>query len=266
MNIFKRELRAGLKPFIFWMIGMFLLVFAGIAKFQGISAAGSDFSELLASFPRIFLALMGIVGVDVNTLGGYSAILFYYVLICAVIYSVHLGSSAVSRESIDKTYEFTFTKPRSRGRVLAMKLAAGWIYLLLFCVLVVVFSLAAVASLKMAESITLLSVLFAVSIFLIGSLFIALSAFFASAAKRPEKGSLYGNLAFLFAFILGVVCNMLEHPGLLRLISPFSYYIPADLITGSFSLPYTGFTLLLIAASLVGAFTLFKKKDLTYSV
>jgi ABC-2 type transport system permease protein len=266
MNILKRELRAGLKPFIFWIIGMFLLVFIGIAKFQGVSAAGSDFSELLASFPRIVLALMGIVGLDISTLGGYSAILFYYVLICAIIYSVHLGSNAVSRESVDKTYEFVFSKPCSRGRVLAMKLLAGWLYLLLFCALVIVFSLAAVASLKTAESIKLPTLLFALSIFLLGSLFIALSAFFASAARRPEKGSLYGNLAFLYAFTLGVVYNMLEHPGILKLISPFTYYIPADLIANKFDLPYTGLTLLLTAASLYGAFTLFKKKDLTYSV
>ena len=266
MNILKRELRAGLKPFIFWMIGMFLLVFAGIAKFQGVSAAGPDITALLASFPRIVLAVLGIVGVDINTLGGYTAILFYYVLICAVIYAVHLGSGAVSRESVDKTYEFVFSKPCSRVRVLLMKLLAGWLYLLVFSVMTLVFSLAAVSTLNTSESIAAPAAMLAASVFLTGSLFIALSAFFAAAAKRPEKGSLFGNLAFLWAFVLGVICNMLEHPGILRIVSPFSYFIPADLVSGSFDLPYAGLTLLLIAASLFGAFTLFEKKDLTYSV
>jgi ABC-type Na+ efflux pump permease subunit len=144
-----------------------------------------------------------------------------------------------------------------------MKLLASWIYLLLFCVFTAVFSLGAIASLKTSEDITGQVFLFTLSVFLIGSLFIALSAFLAAASKRPEKGSLYGNLAFLYAFILGVVYNMLEHPGLLKLISPFTYFIPADLISERLDPVYTGVTLLLTAVFLTAAFSLFRKKDLT---
>lgn len=263
MNILKRELRAGLKPFILWMIAVFVLDFVGIMKFEGVSAGGADMSELLASMPRVLLAVLGMVGVDINTLGGYASILFYFVLICAVIYSVHLGSSAVSRESVDKTYEFVFTKPRTRSHVLAMKLAAAWIYLLLFCVFNVIFSVAAVSTLKTAENITPQLMLFSLSAFLIGSLFIALSAFLSAVAKQPDKGSLYGNLAFLYAFILGVIYDMLENGGLLRLISPFKYFLPADLLMSQFDPVYAGITLLLTVLFLYGAFLRFKKKDLT---
>jgi ABC-2 type transport system permease protein len=262
MNILKRELRAGFKLFIFWMIGLFVLVFIGIAKYQGLSAGGTDITSLLESFPRVVLSLLGMVGVDINTLGGYSAILFYFVLICALIYSVHLGSSAVSRESVDKTYEFVFTKPASRTRVLATKLLAGWIYLFFFCVMTVAFSLAAVASLKAAEDVTIPTLLFALSIFLIGSLFIALSALLSAAAKKPDKGSLWGNLAFLYAFILGVAYDMLENGGLLRLISPMKYFAAPDLAAGNFDAVYTVITLALVVVFLYGAFRLFRKKDL----
>ncbi|SHH91846.1 ABC-2 type transport system permease protein [Sporobacter termitidis DSM 10068] len=263
MNIFKRELRAGLKPFVFWMIGMFVLVFVGIVKYEGLNTGGASMSDMVTSFPRIVQAVMGIVGVDINTLGGYTAILNYYVLICAVIYAVHLGAGAVVRESVDKTYEFIFTKPASRSRVLAVKLAASWVYLLLFCVFTAVFSVMAVGLLKTYEDITATILLFALSVFLVGSLFIALSAFMAAMAKRPDKGALYGSLAFLYAFILGVICNMLENPGILRLISPFTYFIPADLIAGRFDPVYTVIALLLAAAFLFGAFLRFKKKDLS---
>jgi ABC-2 type transport system permease protein len=255
-------MKAGLKVFIFWMIGMFVLVFIGIVKYEGLSAGGTNMTDLVSSFPRIVQAVMGISGIDIVTLGGYTAILTYYVLICAVIYAVYLGSAAVTRESADKTYEFVFSKPVSRSRILAMKLVTSWIYLLLFCVFTVLFSLGAVASLKTSESITGQIILFNLSVFLIGSLFIAVSAFLASASKRPDKGTLYGNLAFLYAFILGVIYNMLDRPGLLKLISPFTYFIPADLIAGRFDLIYTAITLLLILALLYGTFSLFRKKDL----
>lgn len=263
MNILKHELKSGLKPFVFWMIGIFFLVFAGVGEFQGISAGGGDIMELLNQFPKPILAVMGMNGVDINTLGGYTSILYYYVLMACVIYAVHLGSSAVSRESIDKTYEFLFTKPCSRAHILKMKLIAGWIYLFLFCVLNILFSIMAVATLKSSESITSLAVLFSLSAFLIGSMFIALSAFLAALSKQHEKGSLYGNLAFLYAFILGVVYDMLENGGLLRLISPFKYFTASELLENTFNPLYAVLTVVLSGLFLFGAFRAFIRKDLT---
>jgi hypothetical protein len=99
--------------------------------------------------------------------------------------------------------------------------------------------------------------------FLIGSLFVALSALFASIVKQPEKGAFFGNLAFLYAFIIGVVYNMLDNPGLLKLAAPFNYFSPQDLIAGRFDPVYAVITLLLIAASLYGTFAAFGRKDLT---
>ena len=69
MNLFRRELRTGLKPFLFWMIGLFVLCFAGIIKFESYTASGS-MEELIAAFPRVVLAVMGVVGVDIGTLEG----------------------------------------------------------------------------------------------------------------------------------------------------------------------------------------------------
>ena len=262
MNMLNRELSTGLKPFIFWMIGLFVLCFAGIIKFESYTASGS-MTDLLASFPRIVLAVMGAVGVDVGTLAGYTALLFYYVLVCAVIYAVHLGAAAVTRESVDKTYEFIFTKPCSRSRVLAIKLVSAYVYLLLFCAFNGVFVMMAVAYLKTSGPMTGEIWFCALTVFLVGTLFIALSAFFSAMAKRPEKGTLYGNLAFLYAFILGVVCNMLEDPGLLKLIAPFNYFSSADLVAERLDPVYAVVTLVLTVGLLYGAFAKFKSKDLT---
>jgi ABC-type transport system involved in multi-copper enzyme maturation permease subunit len=100
-------------------------------------------------------------------------------------------------------------------------------------------------------------------VFLVGALFIALSAFFSSVAKRQEKGTLYGNLAFLYAFILGVIYNMLENPGLLKLITPFNYFNSADLVAERLDPVYVVVTLVLTVGLLFGAFAKFKNKDLT---
>jgi ABC-2 type transport system permease protein len=262
MNIYKHEMRAGWKPFLFWMIGMFMLCFVGIIKYQSYTESGS-MMDLLSSFPRIVLAIMGVVGVDISRLSGYTALLFYYVLICAVIYAVHLGAAAVSRESIDKTYEFVFAKPCSRTRVLGLKLASAFSYLFLFCVMNAVFSLLAVSYINSSEKIGRMVFLFSLTVFLIGALFIALSAFFAASAGQPDKGTLYGNLAFLYAFILGVVYNMMENPGILKLITPFNYYSPTDLVAERLDPVYTVITLAFSALFLYLAIDRFNRKDLT---
>ena len=262
MNILKHELRVGLKSFILWTAGLFSLVFIGVAKFQGVSAGGADMTQLLNLFPRPVLAVLGMADVDISSLGGYASILFYYVFICAVIYSIHIGWGSVSRESVDKTYEFIFAKPVSRSKVLAMKLTAGWFYLFLYSVLNVIFSLLSITTLKTTENITEPILLFSLSIFLISSLFTALSAFLSALVKQADKGSSYGNLAFLYAFILGVVYDMLENSGLLRLISPFRYFLASDLLENRIDPLYAAFTIVLAILFLFGAFQLFKKRDL----
>ncbi len=261
MNILKKELWAGLKPFVLWMIGMFVLCYAGIIKYDSFTTSGS-MMELLNSFPRVVLAVMGAVGVDIGTLAGYTALLFYYVLICAVIYAVHLGSSAITRETVDKTYEFIFTKPRSRTSILLMKLASAYLFLLLFCVFNGLFAMIAVGYLKSAENISGQIWFCSLTVFLIGALFIALAAFFASAAKQPEKGALYGNLAFLYAFILGIAYNMLESPGILRVITPFSYFTAADMVAEKLDLVYTVITFAMTGGLLFGTIRKFEGKDL----
>lgn len=265
MNILKRELSAGLKPFLFWTLGLFFLVFAGLTKFTGVdtAAGGVNLYDLLNKFPRVVLAVMGIVGIDINTLGGYYSILAYYALICAVIYAVYLGTNAVSREAVDKTYEFVFTKPRSRSYILQMKFLAVWIYIAMFCILNYVFSVAAIAVLGFSGNLNFQIFLFSIAVFLVSSMFFSLSAFISAAAKQSERGALYGNLCFLFAFIMGIVYDMLENGGILKFISPLKYFSPADLLNKEIDPLFAAICVVLTAVFLWGAFARFNKKDLT---
>ncbi len=266
MNILKRELKAGLKPFLFWTIGLFVLVFAGMTKFTGLDAGGTSVGELIASFPRIVQAVLGIVGINIETLGGYYAILMYFAMICIAIYSISLGANALNREAVDKTYEFVFTKPRSRNTILSMKLLAGFIYLFVFSLLSYIFSTAAVSTLNLKETIDAEMLLFSVALFLVGLLFFCLSALIAANSKRAEKGFLYGNLCFVFAFVIGITYDMLENGGLLRVFSPLKYFSPAELLNSQFNISYLILTLVLCSLCALGAFYKFNKKDLQSAI
>ncbi len=266
MNIIRKELKTGLKPFIFWLIGLFILVFAGTMKFEGISAAeGGGMTDMLSKFPRIVLAVFGMADVDITSLGGYYAVLFFFAIVCAALYACHLGWSAVARESVDKTYEFVFTKPISRSKILALKLIANWAYLALFALFSYLFSVFAISGLGLEIDFEIPPVLFSIALFIIGSLFLALSAFISATVRRTERGAAMCNLCFLAVFALGVAYDM-SGVAALRFFTPLKYFLPQDILNNRLELGTCLLSVILCAVFLVAAFISFEKKDLNSNI
>lgn len=264
MNIFIRECKVNLKPFLFWNLGLFVLVFAGMTKFTGIESAtgGMSMNEILNRFPKIVLAVLGISGVDISTLPGYYAIIAFYVIICGVIYSLHMGANAVSREVVDKTYEFIFTKPCSKIHILSMKVLAGWFAIAGFSIMNLLFSYMAVSFLKFEDNINKLIFLYTIALFVLSSLFYAFAIFFSTLTKKAEKGTMYGNLFFLFAFVMSIVYDTLEDGAVIKYISPMKYFEAEDLIKGHLDLTFLFISICITIALIVISFQRFQKKDL----
>ena len=262
MNLFRRELKAGLKPFLLWTLGLFMFIFAGIVKSSAAMADGQFMTELVSKFPRIVIAVMGMANVDIAQFEGFYAVLMQYVFVLAVVYAAHLGNNAVSRESIDKTYEFLFTKPRSRSYILSLKLLAALVFLSVYAVLNLVFSMLAVRQLGLSGDYLALFVRFSLALWLVGFVFLSLSAMCAACVTSAERGARAGNLAILATYALAVVYDLLEQPGLLRLVTPFRYFLNAEVIGGTVSLPYIALCLALSVAFLVVAFRRFERRDL----
>ena len=262
MRLFQKEIKSGLKPFLFWTLGLFIFIFAGIVKSSAAMADGQFMTELISKFPRIVIAVMGMANVDISQFGGFYAVLMQYVLLITAVYAAHLGSSAVSRERVDKTYEFLFTKPRSRSFILARKLLAALVFLTLYGCLNLVFSLLAVGQLGLAGDYSGLFMRFSLSLWLDGLVFFSLAALFAASFRAAEHGARAGNLAVLGAYALAVVYDLVEKPGLLRLLTPFRYFLNAELIEGTVHPLYALVCLLSASVCLVFAFVRFEKRDL----
>jgi ABC-2 type transport system permease protein len=262
MNLFRKELKSGIKPFLFWTLGLFVLIFAGIVKSSAAMADGQFMTELISKFPRIVIATMGMANVDIAQFGGFYAVLMQYVFVLTAVYAAHLGSGAVSRESVDKTYEFLFTKPRSRAFILARKLLSALVFLSAFACFNFVFSLLAVQQLGLTENYAALFARFSLALWLVGLVFLSLAALFAARFRVAEHGARAGNLAVLGTYALAVVYDLLEKPGILRLFTPFRYFLNAEVIGGSVSLLYALVCLALCGVFLLDAFRCFEKRDM----
>lgn len=250
MNVLWLELKTGFKPFVFWVIGLFFLVFAGIVKFTGIAGpGGTSINELFAKFPKIILALFGMSGLDATAIEGYYGILFFYVLICGMIYGMSLGMNVINREIVDKTVDFLFTKPRKRSAIVNRKFLSATLYLMAFSLLNALFSIVAVRTLDLEKNMDKEMALFSFVLFIISLLYSVIGLLIATIAKEVEKGSLYGNLFFLATFILSILYDVVENGRIIRLFTPFKYFLPIDLVAGKLAvLPL--FVLIVIIVSL----------------
>jgi len=262
MNIFLRELKVGLKPFFFWMLGLFALIFGSVAKSTGALSGGEFLTEMIAQFPRIVVAVIGMANLDISKFAGIYAMIMMFVSILTAVYATQLGRNAVSRESVDRTYEFLFTKPRSRSFILMWKLITALIYLSMFAASTYLFSTLAVRQIGIEGDFAGLFQRFTIVVWLIGIVFFSLSAMCSATFSHAEHGARAGNLAILAAYALGVVYDMFEKPGVLRLLTPFRYFLNTEVVEGFVSLPYVGLCLLLTAVFVALAFNRFERRDL----
>lgn len=262
MNIQKREWKAGLRSFLFWTLGLVVLILGGVIKSTGLAAGGESIAQLTRQFPRIVLAVLGMADVDISTFAGFYAVLAQYTILLTAVFAVSLGCGCVCRESVDKTYEFVFTKPRTRSFILAQKILVGISYLALYCVMIPLLSLLGVAILGRNEGDGSLFFRFGAAAFLVGLVFFSLGALFSSLARNTENGAKFGNGSVFGFYFLGVLYTMLEHPGALRLLTPFQFFPSADLIGGNFSALYAGIFLAVFALCMAGTFIRFEKRDL----
>ena len=128
MNIFIRELRAGLKSLLIWA-GCVALLIAGImGKYSGLSENDRQINELVAKMPKAVQVFVGGGAFDFTDISGYVGVTLGYIMLIASLFAVILGSNTVSREERDKTAEFLMTKPVKRWRVIVIKLTASFVF------------------------------------------------------------------------------------------------------------------------------------------
>ncbi len=263
MHLFKQEWRRSLKPFIFWILGLFFLVFAGMTKYTGIETGGADVMKIFDSFPKVLLAVLGMVDVDLTSIEGYYALLIFYVMICVALYGLSLGLKVVNGETMNKTYEFLYTRPRTRRFILLVKMSVAGLKLMLFGLMNYIFSVLAVMSLGMENNINRTMVLYSVGIVIIGFLFAAMGMVVASYIKQAEKGAFVGNMIFLITFLMGIVYDSLEKASFLRPLAPFRYFLPTEVIAGQLNgIAVISCLLISIVLSILAIWH-FESKDLT---
>lgn len=262
MNIFLLELKQNAKSFLFWLIGLGFLMYAGMVKFSGLEAAPGAINELFASWPKAVLATFGMAGLDVTSLAGYFAILWVYAAICGAIYGLGLGIRLTTLEINDRNSDFVYSKPLPRVAVLGWKALAHVVYLVGFMVAVYLFSLMGIASIGASNSIHTEILLLCGALKAIEVLFYGIGAL--CGAIDPKRGSLFAYLILLGTYVAGILYDVVESgQTIVRIFSPFKYFDPAlILVDNAYSIPFLMLSAVLFISMMAGTAVIMSGKDL----
>lgn len=264
MNIMMRELKVHRIGLLFWCVSMLALVGAGMAKFAALDEAGRSVEQLMSTLPRAVLAVFGMTGFDLSTASGFYGLLFLYVAVMGAVHAVLLGSTMISEEERDRTSEFLFAKPITRGRAVTGKLLAGLLNVVVLNLVTASSSIYFVGFFgegrQSSDEIHVLMV----GLLLLQLIFLAVGAVVAGLSRRPKRAPSRATSVMFLTFLLHYLVNLNEDLAFLRFVTPFKFFDAATLMAdGALDPVFVALSVGIIALAVAGTYRLFAIRDLT---
>lgn len=260
MNILLHELRAYRKSTIIWTISLIGIAALFMSLYPSFSRDTEEFRKLLEGYPA---ALREAFGINLDTF--FSILGFYcyglsFVTLSGAIQAMNLGTSIVSKEVREKTADFLLTKPVTRQRVLANKLLAAFISIIITNIVYIAAATLIANQVKTDDFQLSIFILLSLTLFFVQLIFLAVGIII-SVIVPKIKSVLTVSLATVFTFyFLGMFSSIDEAK---RYLSPFKYFDTAYIMEKSgyeISFLITGAVVIILA---IGAsFLIYTKKDI----
>lgn len=264
MNIIRRELRAHRKALILWSVGMFLLVYSGMAKYSGYQKSGiKAINDLFGTLPAGLKAVMGVGKIDLTTAIGFYSILFLYIAVMVAIHATLLGAEIITKEERFRTAEFLNTLPVSRTKVITSKLIAAAIDVVILNLVTLASSLIFVTAYNKGESATGDILKIIVGLFFIQMIFLALGMAVAAIIKRNKLAAPVASGVMLFTFFLYLWLDITDKLPDLKYLTPFKYFDGKVIVKeGGLDPAFVLISICLIAVLLVVSYIFYQRRDL----
>lgn len=263
MNIVLRELKAHRKSLIGWSLGMFFLILTGMTKFSGFANSGQSANDLFKGLPGL-AAAFGVESVDLTQAIGFYSILFLYILVMTAIHAALLGAEIISKEELEKTAEFLFSKPVTRTQAVTSKLVAALVNVLVLNVVTVAASIIMVGAFNTGESATPVILLLAGGLFFVQLIFLSIGMAAAGISKKPKRAAPIATGLLLAAFFLSLWLDITKTYPSLKYLTPFKYFEGRVIINHTSLDPlYIAISVGIVAVMLLAAYVRYSSRDLS---
>jgi len=200
---------------------------------------------------------------NLTTVSGFFGIMFTYFALLLSIAATMWGSDIISKEERDKTVEFSLTLPVTRSRLVTAKTLAALVNCIALLLITLGVSLAVAASYEPEEGFFEFLALLMVALFVMQLIFLAIGIFLGCAMKQYKRASAVAISLLLGTYFLSVISTLNKNLEFLKVFSPFRYFDPVAMLNQSKISPaFLGLSLAIIAASMVGAYLTYARRDL----
>ena len=269
MNIFKFEIKRGLKSLLYWSVGISLVIIVFMSLFPSMESLGMKdlLSGKLEGLPTNMLEAFNISsGTDFSNISDYLAYTIQYVVMASAIYGSILGVSSIIEEESEGTIEFLYSKPVSRMKLLWSKILSRSTIFMLYVLIVYVITIgislvvkpAQVDTMNMINDITLILI----GLGLVGYIFMAVGILISTLLKRGKAATSIGLSLFFFTYVLGIISKLKDNFEFAKYFSPYDWFLPSNAIGDGFEVKYIIIGIVIIFISLLSASYIYKSKDM----
>jgi ABC-2 type transport system permease protein len=263
MLLFFREISFNKKSFIIWTIALIALLFLSMSMFSSFSKDAESLTTLMESFPEEMMKAFNMSNVNFSDSMDYFSYIFQYVFLFAAIQYILLGSNILSKENGDKTIEFLYSKPITRDYILTSKLFSGFLQIIIFNILGILFSILSFKLFTSSDFNLSVLILLWISLLIANILYFCLG-FVVSIFLKKAKQALPVSLGIVLGtYFLSIVASLNEKLEFLKYFSPFRYFDGLTIIRNE---KISGFYLLLSVIIIIVCISIsyikYSKKDL----
>lgn len=268
MNMFKMELKRGLKPLAIWSIVCILLIILFMSMFPSMKDSGMQelVNTKMDAMPKALLEAFNLENMpDFSKLNEYFAYVFQYIVIAGSIYGGILGSKALIKEESEGTIEFLYAQPVSRTKIVTMKILSSVVIFYLF---VMVMALASIGisllvkpeDLKVIDLVMDMKLLFG-GFFLIGLVFMSIGFLISVVIKSLRLAMPISTGIFFTTYLLGTFSGMIDSLEFLKYFSPFHYAVPSELLKNGLDISNVVISIVIIIVTITATYFIYRRKD-----
>lgn len=268
MNMFKMELKRGLKPLAIWSIVCILLIILFMSMFPSMKDSGMQelVNTKMDAMPKALLEAFNLENMpDFSKLNEYFAYVFQYIVIAGSIYGGILGAKSLIKEESEGTIEFLYAQPVSRTKIVTMKILSSVVIFYLFVMFMALASigislLVKPEDLKVIDLVMDMKLLFG-GFFLVGLVFMSIGFLISVVIKNLRLAMPISTGIFFTTYLLGTFSGMIDSLEFLKYFSPFHYAVPSELLKTGIETSNIIISIVIIIVATTTTYFIYRKKD-----
>ncbi|MDR1643311.1 MAG: ABC transporter permease [Clostridiales bacterium] len=262
MAIFKYEMRQLRSHTLWWAISISVALVLFMPAYINMLTSGSVNAG--AVMDNGFFEMLGADAAIISTpLGAFGYVNSFFT-IAAGINGMFLGLRIFTKETIQKTAEYIYTKPYKRSSIFSAKVLTAVLSSLAIGVVYYAVSVLS-ALLVIGESFDLKSITLIALSFIFIELFFVLFGACVGSIYSKIRTPLLASTGVVFMFYIFSAYASKVNVEAIKLITPFSYFGASKIVnSGGYNATYITALIVLCAAFAIIGFGAFVKKDITF--